>query len=296
MNPTNPTYSIEDNTDSVSMDLSMDDTPPRARGATPIEINSSPVQGTPAVEVASQSTPAIEGTSQGTYASKVTYFGTAAIEVTSGGTPAMEVTSPPIAAAKPQGRKKSVAPSPAAVKTPAKKRGKSTADGQEEETPKKKAKGTPKERQRKAPAKTPAGSRPIPRNYDEAEECDKMLVKKRDANVTWTEIRAEWEKLTGETIGTSTLPNRYKRLTINFAVVKEEDHPKLLSAKRTVEEAFEKGRWAMIAATMETLGGDVYKPEILQRQYMKMMKAADTVPPAGVVDRNFDSKLEDDNE
>ena len=86
-----------------------------------------------------------------------------------------------------------------------------------------------------------------------------MLVSKRDENVSWAGIKAEWEKLTGEKIGVSTLPNRYNRLKINFAVVKEEDLPRLLEAKKTVEDAFEKGKWEMIANTVEKIGGDAYK-------------------------------------
>ena len=83
-----------------------------------------------------------------------------------------------------------------------------------------------------------------------------MLIDKRDANVGWAEVRAEWGRLTGESSGTSTLPNRYNRLKTSFAVVKEEDCPRLLAAKRTVEDAFEKSKWAMIAETVQKLGGD----------------------------------------
>ena len=86
-----------------------------------------------------------------------------------------------------------------------------------------------------------------------------MLVSKRDANAGWAGIKGAWEKLTGEKIGVSTLPNRYNRLKINFAVVKEEDLPRLLEAKKTVEDAFEKGKWDMIASTVEKLDGDDYK-------------------------------------
>jgi len=81
----------------------------------------------------------------------------------------------------------------------------------------------------------------------------------RDADRSWPEIRTEWEKLTGDKTGSSTLPNRYNRLKTNFTVIKEEDNGKMLEAKKNVEEAFEKGKWAMIATAMEKLGGDSYK-------------------------------------
>ena len=81
----------------------------------------------------------------------------------------------------------------------------------------------------------------------------------RDNGSTWPEIRAAWETLTGEKTGSSTLPNRYVRLKSNFTVVQEEDLPRLLEAKRSVEEAFEKGKWGMVAEAVEKMGGEKYR-------------------------------------
>lgn len=106
--------------------------------------------------------------------------------------------------------------------------------------------------------KPAAGARAIARSYDECSEADKMLLDLRDAGEGWAKIRHEWEKLTGEKIGSSTLPNRYGRLKSNFTVIKEEDHGRLLEAKRNVEQAFEKGKWSMVAEAVEKMGGDKY--------------------------------------
>ncbi|KAK1814946.1 hypothetical protein LTR12_010644 [Friedmanniomyces endolithicus] len=173
-------------------------------------------------------------------------------------------------------------------------------DGSEDgENPKKKQKktvatGTPgKERKRKAPVTKLANARVIGRSYDECSEEDKILLDLRDAGKGWTEIRAEWEKLTGDKTGHSTLPNRYARLKSNFVVIREEDNQILLEAKIDVEAAFEKEKWGLIAAAMEKKGADSYRGEVLHKQYKKMMLQANLAPPPGVKSKDFETEDEE---
>lgn len=103
-----------------------------------------------------------------------------------------------------------------------------------------------------------ASARPIGASYEECSDFDKNLIDMRDAGRTWVDIRKEWQKLTGDSVGQSTLPNRYSRLKDNFTNIKDEDNPKLLAAKEKVEAAFERNKWAMIADTVKKMGGDTY--------------------------------------
>lgn len=85
-----------------------------------------------------------------------------------------------------------------------------------------------------------------------------MLLKRRDAGAGWSEIRAEWEKITGDTVGKSTLPNRYNRLKANVSVISEEDCARLLAAKTAVEKKFETEKWTLIATAIQQQGGGEY--------------------------------------
>ncbi|KAK4544558.1 hypothetical protein LTR36_004130 [Oleoguttula mirabilis] len=215
--------------------------------------------------------------------------------------PEAAATSPAADAATSDMVSKDTAPSsPAPLKATPKKRGakakKEEDDGDDaDETPKKKAKSTPaKDRQRKTPTKAVANARAIARSYEECSEWDKKLIDMRDAGRAWADIRVEWEKLTGDKTASSTLPNRFMRLKANFTVIKEEDNKKLIEAKIEVEQTFERGKWTMIASAVEKLGGDTYKPDVLQRQYKKLMLSADAAPPAGVQDKDFDVKLDEE--
>ncbi|KAI7025083.1 hypothetical protein KC332_g18311 [Hortaea werneckii] len=116
----------------------------------------------------------------------------------------------------------------------------------------------------------------------------------RDSGSSWSEIRTAWEKLTGEKTGSSTLPNRYVRLKSNFTVVQEEDLPRLLEAKRSVEEAFEKGKWGMVAEAVEKMGGMRYRGDALQKQYKKMMLGQGVMPPSNVRDKDFEAELDEE--
>ncbi|KAK5116552.1 hypothetical protein LTR85_009177 [Meristemomyces frigidus] len=140
--------------------------------------------------------------------------------------PGAAATSPAAAPASSDIKGEDTAPSsPMPAKPTPKKRGtkaKKEDGDDDEESPKKKAKGTPtKDRQRKAPAKAVAGARAIARSYEECSESDKKLIDMRDAGRSWVDIRGEWEKITGDKTGNSTLPNRYARLKSNFTVIKE---------------------------------------------------------------------------
>ena len=63
---------------------------------------------------------------------------------------------------------------------------------------------TPRKRKASGAPATPA--RPIPANFEAADEADRMLVKMKDDGSGWPEIRAAWKDVTGETPGVSTLP------------------------------------------------------------------------------------------
>ncbi|KAK5720514.1 hypothetical protein LTR17_014915 [Elasticomyces elasticus] len=168
-------------------------------------------------------------------------------------------------------------------------------DSADDESPKKKAKGTPaKDRQRKAPPSKPASARTIGRSYEECSEEDKALIDMRDAGKSWTEIRAEWEKLTGDKTGQSTLPNRYSRLKSNFVAIKEEDLKHLLQAKVEVEAAFEKEKWSLVADAMEKMGTEKYVGAGLQKAYKKIMVEHNVQPPPGVQSKDFEDAEEED--
>ncbi|KAI7017896.1 hypothetical protein KC318_g2643 [Hortaea werneckii] len=177
-------------------------------------------------------------------------------------------------------------------------------DSAEDATPKKKAKPTPKTPgskgtksgtfKKKKPLKPTTPAKAIPRSYDESGPADRQLLDMRDNGKTWPEIRLAWETLTGEKTGSSTLPNRYVRLKSNFTVVQEEDLPRLLEAKRSVEEAFEKGKWGMVAEAVEKMGGGKYRGDALQKQYKKMMLGQGVMPPSNVKDKDFEADLDEE--
>ncbi|RMY81271.1 hypothetical protein D0862_12411 [Hortaea werneckii] len=151
--------------------------------------------------------------------------------------------------------------------------------------------GTPK---KKKPTKPTTPAKAIPRSYDDCGPADRQLLDMRDGGKSWPEIRAAWETLTGEKTGASTLPNRYVRLKSNFTVVQEEDLPRLLEAKRSVEEAFEKGKWGMVAEAVEKMGGEKYGGDALQKQYKKMRLGQGIMPPLNVKDKDFEAELDEE--
>lgn len=151
-----------------------------------------------------------------------------------------------------------------------------------------------REKQRRMITKKAAPSRQIPRSFDECDPNDQMLITMRDSGSEWKIIRANWEERTGEKVGASTLPNRYARLKSNFTVIREEDHAKLLEAKREVEESFENQKWDLVARVVKEKGGETYAGVVLQRGYKKMMMSGQGVaPPPGVRDADFDVEMPD---
>ena len=72
------------------------------------------------------------------------------------------------------------------------------------------------------------------------------------------------------------------RLKDNFTVLREADNALLIECKQSVEDAFEKERWAMIAKAMKDKGAeDEYRPEVLKRQYKKLLLDAQMVQKGG---------------
>ncbi|DAA75565.1 TPA_exp: Uncharacterized protein A8136_1639 [Trichophyton benhamiae CBS 112371] len=130
---------------------------------------------------------------------------------------------------------------------------------------------TPSKKKRATPAKgTPskAGKRALPSNFDEASEEDKMLLRMKDEeNKPWSEIKTAWEKATGETVGGSTLSNRYQRIKANFTVFSPEDEAKLIQYKKDIEDKFENEKWCRIADAMEAAGGKRYPAAALQKKF-----------------------------
>ncbi|EZF28518.1 hypothetical protein H109_04304 [Trichophyton interdigitale MR816] len=130
---------------------------------------------------------------------------------------------------------------------------------------------TPSKKKRATPAKgTPskAGKRALPSNFEEASEEDKMLLRMKDEeNKPWNEIRSAWEKATGETVGGSTLSNRYQRIKANFTIFSSEDEAKLIQCKKGIEEKFENEKWCRIADAMEAAGGKRYPAAALQKKF-----------------------------
>lgn len=71
---------------------------------------------------------------------------------------------------------------------------------------------TPPTKKRRTPAVTPTSGRSIPESRDRLDREDKMLLELKEQGKSWPEIREAFRKI-GITTGSSTLPNRYSRLT-----------------------------------------------------------------------------------
>ena len=104
----------------------------------------------------------------------------------------------------------------------------------------------------------------------------------RASGATWASIRRMWTLETGSNVGTSTLPNRYERLLMNFTIIAEEDRVRLLEAKRDVEGEFERGKWEMVARKVRERGGGGYGGEVLRRGWRKMMAGEGVRVPEGM--------------
>ncbi|KAH0538809.1 hypothetical protein FGG08_004641 [Glutinoglossum americanum] len=136
---------------------------------------------------------------------------------------------------------------------------------------------TPPNKKRRTPAATPTLARSIPESRDELDEKDKILLDLKNQGKTWPEIREEFKKM-GIPTGTSTLPNRYSRLTAKLTEWKAGDVDIFLAAKSTIETEhleemkakdakFETEKWGKISAAMEEKGTNRYPPGALQKKF-----------------------------
>ncbi|KAN0077804.1 hypothetical protein V8E54_006108 [Elaphomyces granulatus] len=111
----------------------------------------------------------------------------------------------------------------------------------------------------------------IPTSYETASMEDRMLLHMKEVEMkSWSEIRTQWEAMTGTKVGNSTLSTRYIRIKAKLAGFKPEDGEKLIQAKKKVEEKFEATKWNQIAATLEAMGGSKYPVAMLRKQYKEL--------------------------
>ncbi|KAL1305420.1 hypothetical protein AAFC00_002306 [Neodothiora populina] len=136
------------------------------------------------------------------------------------------------------------------------------------------------------------GFKPIPRSFEECDEADKMMIRMRDEGQDWQTIKEKYDAMSGATYGHSTLPTRYERLKMNFAIVRDEDASIILTVKREMEKQDAETKWTRIAKSVnqkcrerdqnEVASGTIhagtavqpqhpYDPETLQRWYKRLM-------------------------
>ncbi|KAF6220496.1 hypothetical protein HO133_002929 [Letharia lupina] len=128
-------------------------------------------------------------------------------------------------------------------------------------------------RKRQAPKKELAAPRGIPSSWDNADHADRMMVTMKEKGEGWAEIRAAWKEATGQDTASSTLPNRYNRIKVNMMRMKEGDDQHLLLAKKEIEDAYNTGFWANVAANMERRGADKYPSAFLQKTFKELEAA-----------------------
>ena len=82
---------------------------------------------------------------------------------------------------------------------------------------------------------------------------------------SWGTINAEWERLTGNKPGKSTLPNRFPRLKANLACVAANDVAQMLKSEAEVNEQIEAEvkelwgkKWVRVGKHMEDAGTQNY--------------------------------------
>lgn len=104
-----------------------------------------------------------------------------------------------------------------------------------------------------------------------------------------------------------------RRLKDNFSIIKEEDRPRLLAAKDEVERGLAEKKWALIAEAVKANGGDQYtvsppwslrnsyespadqsQADNLNRQWKKLMVKEGLRPPPGIVDKDFQIAISED--
>ncbi|KAH0559244.1 hypothetical protein GP486_004241 [Trichoglossum hirsutum] len=158
------------------------------------------------------------------------------------------------------------------VSTPRKKRASTSIPKNDSGEP-----STPPTKKRRAPAATPTLGRSIPESRDKLGDDDKMLLDLKEQGKTWPEIREAFRKI-GIITGSSTLPNRYSRLTAKlvewkagdidiFMAAKATVEAEHLEAKKAMEAKFEAEKWGKISVAMEEMGADHYTSAALQKKF-----------------------------
>ncbi|KAF2219586.1 hypothetical protein BDZ85DRAFT_268682 [Elsinoe ampelina] len=133
-------------------------------------------------------------------------------------------------------------------------------------------------RKRKAPSKPPIAKQPIPKSYAECNEADKALIDMRDAGEDWDTITARYGEISGlHTDCKSTLPNRYNRMKTNFVTINDEDAIVLFQAKIEVDKQMADELWGRVAEKVEEMGGMLYTPDALFRNWKRLCLAGDPI-------------------
>ncbi|TLD35986.1 hypothetical protein E2P81_ATG02875 [Venturia nashicola] len=163
---------------------------------------------------------------------------------------------------------------PEAPKTPKRK---SAAQGG---TPKKAKNDTPKSSARNIK------SSKIPESFDELAEEDKMLIEWKERGEGWNTIYEEWNRITGNMPGKSTLPVRIGRIKAALACVAPEDIAKMVEYEAVVTQEIEAEykdalakKWTRVSKRMEDNGIQTYPAATLEKQFKKM-KACGTLGSA----------------
>ncbi|KAF2424467.1 hypothetical protein EJ08DRAFT_681861 [Tothia fuscella] len=164
-------------------------------------------------------------------------------------------------------------------------------------TPSKKAKGN-------GTGNTPGKQRDkvlkIAESADELSAHDQMLLSWKDEGKSWAVIKTEWERLTGNKPGGSTLPNRYARLKANLACVTPVDIPHMMSAETEAVEQIEAEikelwakKWARVGKIMEGKGAASYPAATIEKQFKKV-KSAPVTTGADSPQQPADDEMADD--
>ncbi|KAI9758637.1 MAG: hypothetical protein M4579_002948 [Chaenotheca gracillima] len=120
-------------------------------------------------------------------------------------------------------------------------------------------------------------NRKIPAHYDEANQEDRMLWDERQAGTPWVVVRAEWERITGEKVGASTLPNRYDRIRSNFSKLKPDDEAIFIKTLTDLEAKFALEKWSKVAAELEEQHGTIkYPPKVLEKAWKEISERSES--------------------
>ena len=88
---------------------------------------------------------------------------------------------------------------------------------------------------------------------------------------SWGLIRAEWERLTGDKVGGSTLPNRYPRVLAAISSVEDEHLEQLKASHAAIEAAMKAEMWGRVSKHMKENGVETeYQAAVLEKAWKKM--------------------------